>query len=232
MQTLRDVETQPLRRIPVASLLLLFVPIALTLVGCKTGACAHAPGGSRLVYAAANWIGLALLAIVLRRRGITLHDIGFRRPPAGWWKLSLAGLAVGGFVVYPLAQGINALLGLQMRSGLMVGKVGVGVIVVQLLYAVITAPIAEETLFRGFALTTLRAKGLGVFAASLLTVIAFAAIHFPGYGAGGVVFVFLWAWILTFLYVRTRSLVPGIVMHMLNNAWAFLFVPAVARLFH
>jgi membrane protease YdiL (CAAX protease family) len=232
MQTQHDVETQPLRRVPAFALLLAFAPIALTSVGCKAGMCAHAPGGSRLVYAVANWIGLALLAIVLRNRRITLHDIGFRRPPAGWWKLSLAGLALGGFVVYPIAQGINALLGLQMRSSLMVGKVGFGVIAVQLVYAVLTAPIAEETLFRGFALTTLRTKGLGVFAASLISMSAFALIHFPGYGAGGVVFVFLWSSILTFLYAKTGSLIPGIVMHMLNNAWAFVFVPAVARLFH
>src|SRR4051794_6086431 len=110
MQTLRETEVQPLRRVPTFALALLFVPLALTYAGCSTGLCEHAPGGSRLVYAAANWIAIGILAFVLRSRGIGWKDIGFRRPPSGWWKLSLAGLAVGGFVAYPLAQGINALL--------------------------------------------------------------------------------------------------------------------------
>lgn len=51
-----------------------------------------------------------------------------------------------------------------------------------LFYAVITAPLAEEALFRGLGMGYLIAKGISPLLSGVLTLFAFALIHFPPWG--------------------------------------------------
>ena len=83
--------------------------------------------------------------------------------------------------------------------------------------AVLLAPLAEESLFRGLLFARLR-RGCGRTAAYLLSAIAFATIH--GNPAGFVVYVWLglvFAWTLE----RSGRLWPAMLVHMGNNAFAF-----------
>ena len=81
------------------------------------------------------------------------------------------------------------------------------------------APLIEELAFRGVLYATLR-KALGVWPAMGVSAVFFALVH--GYGVVGFASVF-WSGILWALaYERTRSLLPAILGHAINN----LFVSA------
>lgn len=87
----------------------------------------------------------------------------------------------------------------------------------ELLYAVILAPLCEETVFRGWLLKLL--KRYGALAAAILTAVCFGVFHgtllqIPPAIICGLVF----AW-LTF---RFRSIIPAIVLHFLTNGMSCL----------
>lgn len=80
--------------------------------------------------------------------------------------------------------------------------------------SVVWAPLIEELAFRGVLYATLRMT-VGVWPAVGLSAAFFAMVH--GYGAIGFISV-LWSGILWALaYERTRSLLPAILSHMINN---------------
>lgn len=90
-----------------------------------------------------------------------------------------------------------------------------------LVTVILLAPIAEETLFRGFLQSYLRQK-VGSKIAIFLTAFIFAFFHFSlGQGISNlpiVVSLFVFASFLGFLYEKERSLAAPIFLHMLFNA--------------
>jgi membrane protease YdiL (CAAX protease family) len=90
----------------------------------------------------------------------------------------------------------------------------------QVLLIVIAAPIAEETCFRGMLFGGLREK-LPRLAAALICGLIFGALHaLTGITAVPPLIVF--GFLLALLYERTGSIIPGILLHMLNNTIALL----------
>ena len=91
---------------------------------------------------------------------------------------------------------------------------------IQVLLIVIAAPIAEETCFRGMLFGGLREK-LPRLAAALICGLVFGALHaLTGITAVPPLIVF--GFLLALLYERTGSIVPGILLHMINNSIALL----------
>ncbi len=90
----------------------------------------------------------------------------------------------------------------------------------------IAAPIAEETCFRGMLFGGLREK-LPRLVAALICGLIFGALHaLTGITAVPPLIVF--GFLLALLYERTGSIIPGILLHMLNNTsrcWASERVP-------
>ena len=91
--------------------------------------------------------------------------------------------------------------------------------VVLLLLAVVAAPILEEFLFRGFMCRTMLAfwsRRNAIFGSALIFAIVHPGTSFPP--------VFLVGVATAILYVRSRSVVPGIILHALYNlgivSWA------------
>jgi hypothetical protein len=84
----------------------------------------------------------------------------------------------------------------------------------------VLAPIAEESFFRGYVFTAYRRTRGRVFA-YLLSAGLFAIVHFnlPALPA-----VFAVGLVLAVLYDLTKSLIPGIVAHGLNNSFAFVIL--------
>ena len=95
-----------------------------------------------------------------------------------------------------------------------------GPTVLQILLIVIAAPIAEETCFRGMLFGGLREK-LPRLGAALICGVIFGALHaLTGITAVPPLIVF--GFLLALLYERTGSIIPGILLHMLNNTVALL----------
>jgi membrane protease YdiL (CAAX protease family) len=95
-----------------------------------------------------------------------------------------------------------------------------GPTVVQVLLIVIAAPIAEETCFRGMLFGGLRQK-LPRLVAALITGLIFGGLHALT-GVTAVPPLIVFGFLLALLYERTGSIVPGILLHMINNSIALL----------
>jgi membrane protease YdiL (CAAX protease family) len=91
---------------------------------------------------------------------------------------------------------------------------------IQVLLIVIAAPIAEETCFRGMLFGGLREK-LPRLAAALITGLIFGGLHVLT-GVTAVPPLIVFGFLLALLYERTGSIVPGILLHMINNSIALL----------
>ncbi len=82
--------------------------------------------------------------------------------------------------------------------------------------AAIGAPASEEILFRGFLLSALAQSRLGFIGAALLTNIAWTGLH-AGYTMVGLVDVFLFGLVASWLLWRTGSLWVPIIAHAIYN---------------
>jgi len=168
---------------------------------------------------------MAFLIIVMRRRGGKWGDLGFER--ASLFSMTLLPIAL---------FGIGVLLQEGYFSGLKVLDISPTTdpqilhraisekwlpLPVIFIFAGVLAPILEEMLFRGFLLRGLLEK-FSPKMALFLSAFFFAAAHlsatfFPVYLALGL--------LLGFVFLRTKSLFPGIFFHAINNSVAlFLFL--------
>jgi len=99
-------------------------------------------------------------------------------------------------------------------------EMGFGMAMWMVLLAVVFAPIVEEVLFRGVLFQVLWQRTGRVWLSALVSGFLFAAIH-PQF-LGGILTVTLLGVILAMVYAHTRSLLPCIVIHALNNGMATL----------
>ena len=98
--------------------------------------------------------------------------------------------------------------------------------------AIILAPIIEEIFFRG-VLFPLLSRRLGIIAGALLSGLIFGFAHFGNSDLLLIGVLSFGGFLLALLYVRTGSIIPGIILHGVNNAIVVLVqfglpdVPAV-----
>ena len=169
-------------------------------------------------------IGLA--GIIARPRP---SDFGLRLPrfwPAvGWSMLTYLVIAIVGAVA-SLALGVeerdqdNILEDLGIEPGTAWVYVAAFVVCVM-------APLCEELLFRGFVFPALKPR-LGLIAAALVSGAIFGGIHITNYlgeptrlAIASVITLVTLGTLFALLFWRTRSLLPCIALHAINNAVAF-----------
>ncbi len=92
---------------------------------------------------------------------------------------------------------------------------GFGAIPIQILLIVVAAPVSEEICFRGMLFGGLREK-LPRIVAALICGLIFGALHALT-GVTAVPPLIVFGFLLALLYERTGSIVPGMILHMLNN---------------
>ncbi len=162
-------------------------------------------------------LGIVVLAVLSRG---DVRSLGFRLrllPSGRWWLLALAIVAL--------------VFGLLLVAAYAVGRATVGDIVLPRLfepsdagawvvYAIVVAPLVEETLYRGVLVPPLVAA-IGTRGAVVASGAVFATLHWV-YGRPGpdnqiAGFVLGWA------FVRSGCLWLPIVLHALGNAVVFLF---------
>jgi membrane protease YdiL (CAAX protease family) len=97
---------------------------------------------------------------------------------------------------------------------------GFGALPVQVLLIAVAAPISEEVCFRGMLYGGLRER-LPRIPAALLAGLIFGGLHALT-GVTAVPPLIAFGFILSLLYEKTGSIVPGILLHMLNNSVALL----------
>jgi membrane protease YdiL (CAAX protease family) len=142
-----------------------------------------------------------------------LYRLGVRRfrPSALKWMA----VAIGAYLVF--AALYTALILEPHQKDI---AEGFGAWPIQVVLIVVMAPVSEEVCFRGMLYGGLREK-LPRLAAALLAGVIFGGLHaLTGITAVPPLIVF--GFILSLLYEKTGSIVPGILLHMLNNSVALL----------
>ena len=86
-----------------------------------------------------------------------------------------------------------------------------------ILTTIIVAPLVEELLFRGFLQKVLEESWEDITKAILVTSLFFALVHLNPYW---IVQIYLLGMLLGYLSWRTNSIIPGIILHGLNNGFA------------
>ena len=139
--------------------------------------------------------------------------LGLRRfkPSALLWALAAI------FVYYAFAVAYVVVFGEPKQEDL---ADKLGPVAVQVLLIAIVVPICEETCFRGMLFAGLRER-MPRIGAALLSGLIFGALHATT-GVSAVPPLMVFGVILALLYERTGSILPGVLLHMLNNSIALL----------
>ena len=87
------------------------------------------------------------------------------------------------------------------------------------LAVVIVAPIGEEIVFRGFLQKFLEDYWKDITRAVLVTSLFFAMIHFNPFWT---IQIYLLGIVLGFLAWKTKSVIPSIILHSVNNGSAYI----------
>jgi CAAX protease family protein len=155
--------------------------------------------------------------------------IAARRGASSIWE-ALRRLGMRGFrpsAIKWMAAAIGAYLLFAFFYSLLVGQPkqediaeSFGTVPIQVLLIVIAAPISEEVCFRGMLYGGLRER-LPRIGAALLSAGVFGGLH-AATGLSAVPPLIAFGFILALLYERTGSIVPGIVLHAMNNSVALL----------
>lgn len=86
----------------------------------------------------------------------------------------------------------------------------------------ITVGVAEEIVFRGYALERIAEQTGRLDLAAAATAVLYAALHGSAWGLGGALQWGAWTVVLTVLYVRRRNLPAAMAMHACSDVLAFL----------
>ncbi len=166
----------------------------------------------------ATALGFAMVPLALATRrgagfGEALRRLGvraFRASAVGWMFA-----AVGAYLLFAIVY--TAIFGAPEQEDI---AESFGSVPVQILLIVIAAPISEEICFRGMLYGGLRERWPRI-AAALLAGLIFGALHALT-GLSAVPPLVAFGVVLCLHYERTGSIVPGMVVHMLNNSVAML----------
>jgi CAAX protease family protein len=158
------------------------------------------------------------LAVVARQGGwpglrVALERLGVRRFSAsafGWMALAVFAYLVVATIAYAILQPDQEDIAQDF-----------GTLPVQILMVAIAAPIAEEISFRGFLFGGLRSR-IPAIVAALASGALFGALHAPS-GVSAVPQLMAFGAILALLYDKTGSIIPGVMLHVLNNVLGVIF---------
>jgi membrane protease YdiL (CAAX protease family) len=204
------------------------LPLIYLTVGPRPPSPLPPPALAAALIGSSGGMMVVLIWRVVRPGAITWADMGLTTDHLG---RRMAQGAVGGLIIFVLAQivalvvssfGIEQTQLAQFRA---IRGAGPSQFLGLWLLAAVAAPICEETFFRGYIFTALRqryGRPLAYLGSSLL----FAALHLNLPALAPIVVMALG---VALLYDRSRSVVPGIVAHGLNNAVALIVIAAYGR---
>jgi membrane protease YdiL (CAAX protease family) len=205
--------------------LLLFVVVIVGTVVVTLLLPEQGPGRS-IATAALEAVLVLPVVVILGIRRISWRELGFRRFSWNWMALGI-GLLI---LVYPLIILHNLVLvqlGIDTQGDSITQLYQALKAPVPFLVAgVLLAPLAEETFFRGFLFAGLRQK-YGWLKSMLISSALFAGFHLQ---LVALIPTFLLGCLLAYLYQRTDSIWPGIIIHFLINALALCVTVLVVQM--
>jgi membrane protease YdiL (CAAX protease family) len=197
--------------------------------------CGLAAGGGGGVYVATDAEYLSTTASVFVQLGTVLGFLIVPLVIAGRGGAGIAGalrrLGLRRFRVLTALKWMAAAIGVYLLFAIVYSGIfgepeqediaeSFGAVPVQVLLIVFAAAVSEEVCFRGMLFGGLRER-LPMLAAGLLSGAVFGALHALT-GLSAVPPLIAFGLVMAVLYEKTGSIVPGILLHMLNNSAALL----------
>ncbi len=150
--------------------------------------------------------------------------LGVRGPEPGW---GMAALWIGAVYVTLIICGAIWDLVVNVPDPEIVDDLGVKASDTAAIFGAlaicVAAPICEELLFRGLLFPSLRGR-IGTAAAVIVTGLSFGAVHVVGSPVEALPLLAIFGGLLCLLYVKTRSLIPCMVVHSINNVITYAFL--------
>lgn len=173
---------------------------------------------------------IGLITWLIKKYKLKISDLGIRK----FALLRALGYILGGIVVFLMLVSIAfALLVIIAPSidvnqsqdvGFEFGRIGTG-LWISFAFTVLIVPIIEELYFRGIILPAITKRFGWTFGITGSSII-FALLH----GQYNVmVYTFVLGCVLSVMYIRLKSIVPGIIVHVINNAVAFMLIAGIIR---
>ncbi|MGM0462694.1 MAG: CPBP family intramembrane glutamic endopeptidase [Fibrobacterota bacterium] len=222
-RALQSQRSSALRTLNPLILTVLIVPVFLTVFFVPRMEILHPPFNSQLIYSICSWAVVFFLFLLLKNRGVEKSVFLFKKISPKEVAAALLCFVIGVGMYFPV-QGLLQILGLPGMQGMGYEIQTAGEFLTVFFFAVITAPVAEEILFRGLGTGFFLSRNLTPRAAGAASLMLFALIHLPYFGVGGVAFITFWGILPTYLRLRFNSLSPGLIMHMCNNFFAYIIV--------
>jgi membrane protease YdiL (CAAX protease family) len=149
-----------------------------------------------------------------------LSSIGLRMPKVAGFALGIAGGLATALIITLLVRELRLQSSYDLQYEHYILSRATGLIAATLfLFFLFFSPIVEEILFRGIVLEGLVNVTNGVVAV-IVSAAIFAGVHWAG-GVGQIASTFILGLVLGWLYLRTRSVVPSSVAHIIYNGVAF-----------
>lgn len=164
---------------------------------------------------------LALVAWYLRRYHVGWASVGWRK--TSFWRTVLY-FAIT-FVIFLVVSGLVLALVSWLDPSFNADQAQTNEYTtsiashrsITLIALVLIPPIIEETVFRGFIFPAI-AKKWGIVAGAVISSALFGLAHWQ---ANISLYTFVLGLVLCFLYVKLKSIFPGMALHMLNNFLAY-----------
>jgi membrane protease YdiL (CAAX protease family) len=147
-------------------------------------------------------------------------SIGLRLPKVAGLALGVAGGVAASLIITLLVRELRLQGSYNLQYEHYILSRATGLIAAALFFVfLVFGPIVEEIVFRGIVLGGLINVTNGVVAV-IVSALIFAGIHVAG-GIAQITSVFVLGLVLGWLYLRTRSVVPSSVAHIIYNTVAF-----------
>jgi membrane protease YdiL (CAAX protease family) len=152
--------------------------------------------------------------------------IGFRK--FTWESLALGcGLLIGGYLIVFIHNGLLFALGVETQGDMLMDIFNALEFPGWFLFVgIILAPIVEEIFFRGFLFQGFRQR-MGWGRAALLSSAIFAASHLD---PASLIPTFVLGFIFAYIFHRSNSVWPGILLHFTVNAFSLCAALALTQL--
>ncbi len=168
--------------------------------------------------------GLLIVWLCWRRKA-NLADLGWRKFRSRWLVVTIGAYVAQILLVILAFAAVKALwpqISLDDKQEVFeFGLSGWGY-ALSFVSTVLVAPAVEETIFRGIMFPALGRK-LPIWLAAVISSAAFAILH--GQLSVGI-YTFLLGLILCWMARKSHSIIPGVMLHFLNNLIAFLLLSA------
>ncbi len=130
------------------------------------------------------------------------------------------------FISYCMGNYFNIKPQSQPLFDLFMEEKRISILIILTLFVVVIGPIIEEIFFRGFLYSAFK-KRFSVFSGMLLTSLIFAGLHM---NALGFLPILVLAFVLVYMFEKTGSLIPSIIIHCAHNGMIVVFL-FLARFF-